>query len=267
MALHFQIAITIHYSSRYSRKGHCRYGALFAITPSVFYKNEGAIEEEKDDLKIYPVTDSKRLPIPNEPLDLCQPELEEDFLSYCNSIFDFYSNGGGLMEGNPGICGDPNMADLGRNPVYSGSYVVDELGAYKKVEVEEDLGGTEGFLLALGQEKEEPGVVERSVEEGKCEQINLQGILGGDGADSGQLGGLGCLIEERLAKVSLSGNIGIDSSSLSDGRSNRMGHGMKVDETVSDEDESWSSSSSSSSDSSSSSSSSGEDEEGWSDEW
>ncbi|KAL6553549.1 hypothetical protein OROGR_007391 [Orobanche gracilis] len=226
-----------------------------------FVQNEGAIEEEKDDIKIQPVTDSKRLPITNEPLDLCQLELEEDFLSYCDSIFDFDSNGGGLMEGNPGICGDPDMANLGGNPVYSGSYVVDELGAYKKVEAEEDLGESEGSLLALGQEKEEPGVVERIVEEGKCEQINLQGVLGGYEAESSQLGGLGCLIEEKLGKVSLGGNIGIDSSSHSGGGSNIKGHGMKVDETVSDEDEISSSSSSSSSDSSSSSSSSGEEED------
>ncbi|KAL6538226.1 hypothetical protein OROGR_012214 [Orobanche gracilis] len=140
------------------------------------------------------------------------------------------------MEGNPGISGDPIVADLGGNPVYSASYVVDELGAYKKVEAEEDLGGSEGSLLALGQEKEEPGLVERSVEEGKCEQINLQGFLGGDGGDSGQLGGLECSVEEKLGKVSLGGNIGIDSSSFSGGGSNRMDHGMKVDETVGDED-------------------------------
>ncbi|KAL6538223.1 hypothetical protein OROGR_012211 [Orobanche gracilis] len=165
------------------------------------------------------------------------------------------------MEGNPGISGDPIMADLGGNPVYSASYVVDELDAYKKVEAEEDLGGSEGFLLDLGQEKEEPGLVERSVEEGKCEQINLHGFLGGDGADSGQLGSLECSIEENLGKASLGGNIGIDSSSHSGDGSNRMGHGMKVDETVSDEDESLSSSYSSSSDSSSSSSSSGEEED------
>ncbi|KAK6141128.1 hypothetical protein DH2020_025135 [Rehmannia glutinosa] len=193
------------------------------------------------------------------------------------------------MEENPELCGDPNMADLGGNPADFGSCIgeleipkenleVSGDGISQKVEVKEE-------LLGLGQEKEETRVVERSVEMGS-EKINVEGVLSGD--ESGRkLGDLGCMIEKQLEKVSLDGNLGSDMSFVSGGdlsKSGEMvnldgsivmgmnGNGMKVDETVGDEDESdsnvesdgessSSSSSSSSSGDSSSSSSSGEEEE------
>ncbi|KAK4420482.1 hypothetical protein Salat_1998600 [Sesamum alatum] len=277
---------------------------------------EGAAEEEKEDLKLQPLSDTKKPSIPNDPLDLGIPELEDFSVSFSDSFLDFDSINGWLMEGNPTaeLSADPSMADFGGSPVGFGA-VEGELGASKesfevgsdckKDEGEEELGGNEGSLRGLGQEKGETGVVERSSEMG-CE-----GVLDGDGSGR-KLGDLGCLIEEKLGKVSLDGasnvsvpvvaskndenvegdmsvmnggdgwksgeTVSVNTNSVSTsavectnagGVVGLSGNGMKVDETRSDEDESDSDSDAESeceSSSSASSSSSSSSSSGNSDE-
>ncbi|KAL0301558.1 UNVERIFIED_CONTAM: hypothetical protein Sradi_6432600 [Sesamum radiatum] len=163
---------------------------------------EGAAEEEKEDLKVQPLSDTKKPSIPNDPLDLGLPELEEFSLSFSDSFLDFDSINGWFMEGNPTVelSADPSMAGFGGSPVDFGS-VEGELGASKEsFEVVSDCKKDEG-------EEELGGVVERSGQmgsDGVSEKINLEGVLDGDGSGR-NLGDLGCLIEEQLGKVSLDG--------------------------------------------------------------
>ncbi|KAL3624736.1 hypothetical protein CASFOL_031404 [Castilleja foliolosa] len=204
---------------------------------------EGAIKEEKKVLTTHLLSDSKNLPLPNDPLDPCQPEPEDVPSSFCDSFIDFDSLNRWLMEDNSELTVDPiNMADMGVNTVDS-ELSVDQI--FKKVEAEED-------LLGLGQENEETRVGEKSVEMGVCEKIHLEGPVSGGDVPGGEFG---CLIEERLGSVSLA-------------EEGNNGNGMTADETVGDKDESddssedeSSSSSSSSSDSSSSDEEEGEDSE------
>ncbi|KAL0328095.1 UNVERIFIED_CONTAM: H/ACA ribonucleoprotein complex non-core subunit NAF1 [Sesamum calycinum] len=235
---------------------------------------EGAAEEEKEDLKVQPLSDTKKPSIPNDPLDLGLPELEEFSLSFSDSFLDFDSINGWFMEGNPTVelSADPSMAGFGGSPVDFGS-VEGELGASKEsFEVGSDCKKDEG-------EEELGGVVERSGQmgsDGVSDKINLEGVLGWRW--------IGCCLQERrecrrcecdecsdgwksgeTVKVNTN-SVSTSAAECTDavGVVGLSGNGMKVDKTRSDENESDSdveSECESSSSSSSASSSSDDDEE------
>lgn len=234
-----------------------------------FLQSDVALEEEKEDTKTQALSDSKKQSVSNDPLDLSLPELEDISLPFSDSFFDFDSINNWYMEG------EPNMAaDLGGNPVDFSTVGVVRDGLCEKFEVGEDLGVNEGSLWGLGQEKGETGVVDKSTEMGSdrvCEKIDVQG-------------GLGCLIEQQLEKVTLDGVSDGSNQTVNLGGQNPTGGGvdctdagdvvgsngneMKIVKTEIEEDEIGSqtesegeSSSSASLSSSSSSSSSSSDEE------
>lgn len=238
--------------------------------------------------------------------DLFLPELDEFPSSFSESFLDFESLNGWFMEG-----GGANMADLGENPVDFEMLKGELIDIKKDIEVfgdlicgkdetVEDLNIKAESLWGSELENREIGVVERCVEEGSSERMNVEGDV-----SEIKIEDFGCLIEEQLGKVSLDGaanfsvpvvasvkceNGGgegsVDDSSQSvkmavascdgmksgDGGGNEAevsGNVNKVDESVDDGDESGSdeesddksSSDSSSSSSSASSSSSEEDDD------